>query len=166
MPIFRHRQLIGRFSWPWNKVVNSPSGHLTAAARRPFGHRPMSSRCPAGVLAAIPRSPLGVLWSAANVFQPISGQHSTPSITVTADKIYYPAVIQGWSSGDLADAGRGPCGHRWDASRGPCGHCWDAGQRPRGDLLAACGFFSANYTPNSHGPPSGGRADTAGTPSD
>ena len=66
-----------------NKVVNLPSGHLTIVAGRLFGHRPISSsndqifgRCPnCGDRRDSRRSPLGVLSSAANIFQPISGQH-------------------------------------------------------------------------------------------
>ena len=57
-----------------NKVVNSPSGHLTITAGRLFSHWPISSsndqifgRCPAGVQAAIVHTPGGHRWESCRV---------------------------------------------------------------------------------------------------
>ena len=65
MPILRDRLVAGRIFLTLNKVVNSPSGHLTITAGRLFGHRPISSsndqifgRCPAGVPAVTAGSPV------------------------------------------------------------------------------------------------------------
>ena len=77
-----------------------------------------------------------------------------------------PAIIQRWSSDDPAVSqqtplGDFPCLGCWQITPGsPSGLPTEIGGSP----LAACGFFSANYTPNSHGSPSGGWQATGWRP--
>ena len=136
MPIFRLRQIAGRFSWPWTGLQHWLSGRLTVTVGRPDGDRPneaANGQFSPGIIRRPSPGDLPMAVRAPGDLRAMSTNRSIAVRSPSGDR-YNRQMIERSPSGDRAAPRRRPFGrHNRDfptvALGSPCGDRQAAARR-------------------------------------